>query len=341
MGKDKLLVIGGGSWGTAFANYLASSKGPSSREVKIWVREKEVIDAIRSAHENPVFLRGIKLSQGLKPVHKLKREAAAADILIFAVPSKFIRNTFEELKGIVKNKKIVNLSKGIESTSLKTISQLAEEEFGPRILDQWVTISGPSFARELASNHPTVVAACSMNPNLVENIQEDFSSDILRIYSCNDLRGIEVGGSMKNVMAIAAGIVNGCGYGYNTTASLVTRASMEIMRFGLKLGARQETFWGLAGIGDLMLTCFGHLSRNFQLGQRIARGETLDQIESSTAMVAEGVETTKAVKQLSANMDIEMPITNEVYEILFNNKNPHQALKDLMKRRLKPEWNIN
>ena len=341
MGKVKLLVIGGGSWGTAFANYLASSKEPPGREVKIWVREKEVINAIRLTHENPVFLRGIKLSQWLKPVHKLKREAAAADILIFAVPSKFIRHTFKELRGVVKNKKLINLSKGIESTSLKTISQLAEEEFGPGILEQWVTISGPSFARELASNHPTVVAAGSRYPMLVEHIQEDFSSDILRIYSCNDLRGIEVGGSMKNVMAIASGIVNGCGYGYNTTASLVTRASMEIMRFGLKLGARQETFWGLAGIGDLMLTCFGPLSRNFQLGRRIARGESLDQIESSTAMVAEGVETTKAVKQLSAHMDIEMPITNEVYEILFNNKNPHQALKELMKRRLQPEWNIN
>lgn len=341
MDKDKLLIIGGGSWGTAFANYLASSRKPNDREVKIWIREKEVIDAIRTTHENPVFLQGIKLSQWLKPVHRLKKEAAAADILVFAVPSKFIRKIFKELKGIIKHKKVINLSKGIESTSLKTISQLAEEEFGHRILDQWVTISGPSFARELASNHPTVVAACSRNPVLAEQIQEDFSSDILRVYRCDDLMGIEVGGSMKNIMAIASGIVNGCGYGYNTTASLVTRASMEIMRFGLKLGARQETFWGLAGIGDLMLTCFGHLSRNFQLGQRIARGETLNQIESSTAMVAEGVETTKAVKQLSGNMDIEMPITNEVYEILFKNKNPHQALKDLMKRRLKPEWNIS
>ena len=341
MTKAKLLVIGGGSWGTAFANYLASSKQPPGREVKIWVREKEVIDAIRSTHENPVFLPDIKLSPWLKPVHKLKKDAAAADILIFAVPSKFIRFTFKGLKGIIKRKKIVNLSKGIESTSLKTISQLAEEEFGQGILDHWVTISGPSFARELASNHPTAAAACSSNPALLEHLQNDFSSDILRLYSCDDLRGIEVGGSMKNVMAIASGIVSGCGYGYNTTASLVTRASMEIMRFGVKLGARQETFWGLAGIGDLMLTCFGHLSRNFQLGQRIARGETLSQIEESTAMVAEGVETTKAVKQISSNMDIEMPITNEVYEILFNNKNPHQALKELMKRRLKPEWNIN
>ncbi|UCH96744.1 MAG: NAD(P)-dependent glycerol-3-phosphate dehydrogenase [Candidatus Aminicenantes bacterium] len=339
MGKDKILVIGGGSWGTAFANYLATSD--PERQVKLRVREKEIIDAIRSTHENPVFLPGIKLAPGLKPVHKLKKEAAAADILIFAVPSKYIKNVFKDLKGTIKNKRMVNLSKGFEATSLKTISQLAAEVFGPGVLDQWVTISGPSFARELASNHPTVVAACSHNPDLVEYFQKDFSSDILRIYRCDDLVGIEVGGAMKNIMAIASGIVNGCGYGYNTTASLVTRASVEMMRFGLKLGARQETFWGLAGIGDLMLTCFGHLSRNFQLGQRIARGESLSQIEKSTAMVAEGVETTKAVKLLAHKMEIEMPITNEVYEILFNNKNPFEALRGLMKRRLQPEWNIN
>jgi glycerol-3-phosphate dehydrogenase (NAD(P)+) len=341
MGKNNILVIGGGSWGTAFANYLATSADPAGRSVKIWVREKEVIDAILSTHENPVFLPHIKLSPGLTPVAELKKEAEAADTIIFAVPSKFIRHTFEELKGSIENKQLVNLSKGFEAISLKTISQLASEVFGPGVMEQWTTVSGPSFARELANNHPTVVVACSRNPDLVQHLQEDFSSDVLRVYRSDDLVGIEVAGSVKNIMAIASGIINGCGYGYNTTASLVTRASMEMMRFGLKLGARQETFWGLAGIGDLMLTCFGHLSRNFQLGQRIARGETLDQIETSSAMVAEGVETTKAVKLLAQQRDIEMPITSQVYEILFNNKPPHVALKELMKRRLKPEWNIN
>ena len=341
MAKNKILVVGGGSWGTAFANYLAASGDPAPREVKIWIREKEVIDSIRSIRENSIFLPGIKLAPGLIPVHRLKKEAGAADIIIFAVPSKFIRNTFKELKHSLKNKKIVNLSKGFEATSLKTISQLAQEILGPGVMERWVTISGPSFAAELARRHPTVVVACSPNAALAEVIQEDFSSDMLRIYRCDDLTGIEVAGSMKNVMAIASGIVNGCGYGYNTTASLVTRASVEISRFGLKLGAKAETFWGLAGIGDLMLTCFGHLSRNFRLGQRIAKGESLNQIESSSAMVAEGVETTKAIKLLSDKLGIEMPITAEVYEILFNNKNPHEAVKALMKRRLKPEWNIN
>jgi glycerol-3-phosphate dehydrogenase (NAD(P)+) len=334
----KILVIGGGSWGTAFANYLALIKRDT---VKIWMREPEIIESIKSNHENNIFLPGIKLSPYLMPVSDLITETKAADIVIFAVPSKYIRNTFKELKGIVENKLIVNLSKGFEATSLKTISRLAVDVLGTGIIQQWVTISGPSFARELAANHPTVVVASSKNQEILKKIQNDFSSDILRIYRTDDLTGIEVAGSIKNVMAIASGIVRGTGYGYNTTASLVTRASMEILRFGIKLGARKETFWGLAGIGDLMLTCFGTLSRNFQLGERVAKGETLEQIEKSTAMVAEGVETTKAIKQLSDKMGIEMPISNEVYEILFNHKEPIKALKGLMKRSLKIEWNLS
>jgi glycerol-3-phosphate dehydrogenase (NAD(P)+) len=335
---EKILVIGGGSWGTAVANNVALTK---KHTVKIWVREPEVIDSIKTKHENHIFLKDLPLSPHLVPVSDLETEAEAADTIMFAVPSKFIRNTFQRLKGIVEKKQIVNLSKGFESTSLKTISQLAQEILGHDILWKWATISGPSFARELAANHPTVVVAGSRNPEYLKEVQENFSSDILRIYRTDDLTGIEVAGSIKNVMAIASGIVRGTGYGYNTTASLVTRASVEISRFGIKMGARPETFWGLAGIGDLMLTCFGTISRNFQLGERIAKGETLEQIESSTAMVAEGVETTKAIKQLSDNLAIEMPISTEVYKILFENKNPIEALKGLMKRSLKIEWNIN
>ncbi|MDQ1353428.1 MAG: Glycerol-3-phosphate dehydrogenase [Acidobacteriota bacterium] len=335
---SKILMIGGGSWGTAFANYLASAK---NQPVKIWLREPEIIESIKTNHENHVFLPDIKLSPNLIPTADLKNEVKDADIVILAVPSKFIRNTFQDIKGIIENKLIVNLSKGFESTSLKTISQLAMEILGDNILQQWITISGPSFARELAANHPTVVVASSKNQEILEKVQKDFSSDILRIYRTDDLIGIEVAGSIKNVIAIASGIIKGCGLGYNTTASLVTRASVEISRFGIKLGARPETFWGLAGIGDLMLTCFGPLSRNYQLGERIARGETLEQIEKTSVMVAEGVETTKAIKQLSDRLDIEMPISNQVYRILFNQKNPLEALKELMKRSLKSEWNSN
>lgn len=329
----KILVVGGGSWGTAFANYLASL----GKDVTLWVREKEVLEAIVSTGENPVFLPGIKLSTQLKPVGDLVSQAAAADIIIPAVPSKFIRYTFQELRGILDEKVIVNLSKGFEASSLKTISQLAAEVLGPAIFEKWITISGPSFARELAINHPTAVVASSKNEKILKKIQADFSSKTLRLYRTDDLLGIEVAGSMKNVMAIASGIIRGSGYGYNTTASLVTRASVEISRFGVKLGARPETFFGLAGIGDLMLTCFGPLSRNFQLGERIARGESLEEIEKSSVMIVEGVETTKAVKLLSEKLAIEMPITQQVYEILFNRKSPTKALKELMTRSLKSE----
>ncbi len=335
---DKILTIGGGSWGTAVANYLAVSQ---QRTIKIWIREPEVIESIRAVQENHIFLRGIKLSPYLTPVADLEKEAQEADIIVFAVPSKFSRKVFNQLKGIIEDKIIVNLSKGLESSSLQTLSQMARDVLGPGILDRWVTISGPSFARELANHHPTAVVAGSNNTAVLKKIQESFSSPILRIYRSDDLPGIEVAGSLKNVIAIASGIVKGCGYGYNTTASLVTRANMEVSRFGIRMGARPETFWGLAGIGDLMLTCYGHLSRNFQLGERIARGETLEQIEKSSAMVAEGVETTKAVHTLSQRLDIEMPISTEVFNILFQAKKPREALKELMQRSLKIEWNIN
>ncbi|MCP4157243.1 MAG: NAD(P)-dependent glycerol-3-phosphate dehydrogenase [bacterium] len=335
---DNILVVGGGSWGTAFANYLAAT---TKKTVRMWMRENDVIESIKEKHENHIFLPGLTLSPHLLPVRDLEREVKNADIVIFAVPSKFIRNTFADLKGILEDKIIVNLSKGFEASSLKTISQLASEVLGPGILDQWVTISGPSFARELAQNCPTAVVAASANTGLLKKIQEEFSSDVLRLYRTDDLTGIEVAGSMKNVMAIASGIVSGSGYGYNTTATLVTRASVEISRFGLKLGANKETFWGLGGIGDLMLTCFGTLSRNFQLGERIAKGETLEQIEKSSAMVAEGVETTKAIKLLAQRLDIQMPISQADNRILFNKKKPKQALKELMKRSLKTEWISN
>lgn len=330
---DNILVIGGGSWGTAFANYLTQN----GHTVKLWMRESEIIEEIKKRRENTVFLPGIQLSKSLIPVSNLEKETSNADLLIFAVPSKFIRRIFERLKGIIESKTIVNLTKGFESNSLKTISRLAAEVLGDNLLNRWVTISGPSFARELALNHPTAVVAVSPNEKMAEKIQQEFSSEILRIYRSDDLTGIEVGGSMKNVMAIASGITSGCGFGHNTTASLVTRGSVEIARIGLKLGAKRETFWGLAGIGDLMLTCFGSLSRNFQLGVKIAQGQSLEKIEKTSQMVAEGVETARAVKSLSDRLEIEMPITTQVHAVLFDQKKPELALKELMTRSLKAE----
>lgn len=335
---DKILVIGGGSWGTAFADYLARQE----TEVRIWVRENEVQEAINSTRENKVFLPGVELAGNLTACADLEKEAGEADVLVMAVPSKFVRSVMLRLKAAWRDDQVlVNLSKGFESDSLKTLSQVAGEVFGPEVSRQWLTLSGPSFARELAGRHPTAVVAASLNEGLLERLQSRFSSPILRVYRSGDLRGLEVAGALKNVMAIASGMINGLGYGFNTTASLITRANMEISRLGVRLGARPETFWGLGGIGDLMLTCFGPLSRNFQLGRRIALGETLAEAEEATPMVAEGVETTKAVQRLAEQLAIDMPISREVHRVLFAGKNVRTAINDLMTRSLKNEWNIN
>jgi glycerol-3-phosphate dehydrogenase (NAD(P)+) len=335
---DNILVVGGGSWGTAFANYLALL----GKRVKLWVREKEVIESILTKHENTTFLPGIQLAANLNPVADLEVEAGRADILILAVPSKFIRAVMLRIKNMRPDKQmLVNLSKGFESDSLKTISEVAVEVFGPDIAPLWSTLSGPSFARELACQHPTAVVAASANEELLKKIQNNFSSTVLRIYRTDDLKGLEVAGSVKNVIAIAAGMINGLGYGFNTTAGLVTRANMEISRLGLRLGARAETFWGLGGIGDLMLTCFGSLSRNYQLGRKIAMGASLAGAEESTPMVAEGVETTKAVNKIAQTMAIDMPIVMGVHQVLFAGLNVKKAITDLMQRSLKSEWNIN
>jgi glycerol-3-phosphate dehydrogenase (NAD(P)+) len=335
---DNILVVGGGSWGTSFADYLARL----GKKVKLWVLEKEVIQSILNRRENSTFLPGIQLAANLHPVADLETEAGRADILILAVPSKFIRAVMLRIKNACTNKQtLVNLSKGFESDSLKTISEVAAEIFGPDIAPRWSTLSGPSFARELACQHPTAVVAASANEALLKKIQSSFSSTILRIYRTDDLKGLEVAGSVKNVMAIAAGMVNGLGYGFNTTAALVTRANMEISRLGLRLGARAETFWGLGGIGDLMLTCFGSLSRNFQLGRKIALGASLAAAEGSTPMVAEGVETTKAVKHLALALAIDMPISQGVHQVLFAGQDVKNVISELMRRSLKNEWNIN
>jgi len=332
------LVVGGGSWGTAFADYLARQE----KKVRIWIREKEVIAAINSDRENKVFLPGVVLAENLEACADLEKEAVWADVLILAVPSKFIRAIMQSLKPVLRPEHVlINLSKGFESDSLKTISQVAAEVFTPAILRQWLTLSGPSFARELAKRHPTAVVAASGDKELLKRMQSRFSSSTLRIYRSGDLLGLEVAGALKNVMAIASGMINGLDYGFNTTASLVTRANMEISRLGVRLGAKAETFWGLGGIGDLMLTCFGSLSRNFQLGRKIALGESLALVEKSTPMVAEGVETTKAVHTLAEKLAIDMPISREVHQVLFAGKDVRLAIRDLMKRSLKDEWNIN
>ena len=327
------LMVGAGAWGTAFANYIARYISP----LRIWALEEETCTSINQHHVNRLFLPDIPLSPRLTAVSNLEAAATTADPLIFAVPSKYARSIFKRLQGHISDQTLVNLSKGFESDSLKTVSQVAVDIFGDQILNSWITVCGPSFARELAQNFPTAVVAVSSNEERLKEIQVNYSTRILRIYRSDDLIGLEVGSSLKNIIAIASGIINGLGYGYNTVASLVTRANIEISRLGIHLGANKETFWGLAGIGDLMLTCFGPLSRNYQLGVKIALGQSLAEIEKSSHTVAEGVETSKAIFQLSQREKVEMPICQQIYLVLFEGKDPQIALQDLMERRLKKE----
>jgi len=332
--KDKVLVVGAGSWGTAFGQYLTSC----FHQVKIWVREASVYRSIQKDHLNREFLPGHPLSPRLVPVTDLSSSVGESDILLLAVPSKFMRSTLGQISPAGLEKKIiVNLSKGFESGTNLPISRIAAQTWGEKILDQWITLSGPSFAAELAAGAPTAVVIASSRRTLTEKIQRCFSSATLRIYLSSDLKGVEIGGSLKNTIAIAAGMVRGLGFGYNTTATLVTRGIVEISRFGQKMGAAPETFWGLAGIGDLMLTSFGSLSRNFQLGEKLGRGLGLQKILAGARTVAEGIETTRAIHQLSGKLSIDMPITRQVYEILFEGKSPEKAIGQLMTRKLKSE----
>lgn len=332
---DSVLVVGGGSWGTAFADYLARR----GMRTCLWAREEEVLAAIRSDRENRLFLPGVRLDDRLDVSADLEGEADRAGLWVLAVPSKFMRAVLGRLRGSRRGEQVlVCLSKGFEADSLKTMSQVAADVLGAGVAGRWLTLSGPSFARELAAGHPTAVVAAGEDDGLLGRVQEGFSSPTLRVYRSADLRGLEVAGALKNVMAIASGMINGLGFGYNTTASMVTRANLEISRLGVRLGGRPETFWGLAGVGDLMLTCFGTLSRNFQLGRRIALGETLAAVERSTPMVAEGVETAKAVRRLAAQLGIEMPIADAVHRVLFEGRDAGAAVAELMTRSLKSEW---
>lgn len=334
MNPAKVTVLGAGAWGTAMADHMAHC----GHEVILWAFEEEVSQYVSRHHENQLFLPDILLCDTLLVTSDLAEAISPSQYVFIAVPSKHFRRIIGSCRQELAGKTLVNLSKGFESDTLLTISQVAVDVLGPDCLKRWVTLSGPSFARELAKGHPTAIVAASESDDLSAEIQQRFSSDSLRIYRSKDLRGIEVGGSLKNIMAIASGIVHGCGYGTNTTATLVTRASVEISRFGQKLGASTETFWGLAGIGDLMLTCFGPLSRNFQLGEQIAKGVPLEEVLSHSRTIVEGVETTRAVRELSRQHKIDMPITEEVYGILFEGRSPQEALKNLMKRSLKTEW---
>lgn len=333
-GKTRIGVVGAGCWGTALANLLAD-KG---FKIDFWVFEKEVKEQILETKENKVFLPGVTLSSNLFPSNDIADVVTGKDLVLIVVPSHVMRETALKIAGLMdKDTIIVSASKGIENSTYLTMSGVLKECI-PGINDgNLAALSGPSFAKEVARKVPTAVTAASRNHEVATFVQAVFATPFFRVYTNDDLTGVELGGAVKNVIAIAAGVIDGLGLGLNTRAALITRGLTEIRRLGLALGAKPRTFTGLAGIGDLLLTCTGDLSRNHTVGKKIGKGMKLKEILSEMRMVAEGVKTAKSVYNLSLKLGVEMPISHEIYRILYEDVSPKEAVLTLMTRDLKQE----
>jgi len=327
-------VVGGGSWGSAFSVHL----GRKGIKTKLWIREPEIYESTSRHRENKTFLSGIKFPPSVSFNNSLKQTLEKTDIVFIAVPSEYCREMYEKISPILGgNQIIVSLTKGIEYESLKRMSELMQESFEPEMTSKIAVMSGPSFAREVAESHPTAVVVASKENKIAKEIQHFVSDSFFRAYSSNDVTGVELAGALKNIIAISAGISDGLGYGRNTLAALITRGIAEITRLGVQMGAEAETFSGLAGIGDLVLTCTGKLSRNRHVGYELGKGSSIKDILKEMKMVAEGVTTTLSANKLAQRHQIEMPICEQIHKILYKNKDPRKALKDLMSRKLKQE----
>jgi glycerol-3-phosphate dehydrogenase (NAD(P)+) len=328
-------VVGAGSWGTALANLL----GENGYDVDLWVYEQEVKEQIAEKRENMTFLPGFRLSDNLVPTNDLGSVVEDKKLVLMVTPSHLTRSVLGEIKGVLSSDAtLISASKGIENETLLTMSGVYREVLSDAADDRYVVLSGPSFAREVANRVPTLVTAASKNAERAEMVQKVFSSPCFRVYTNDDVVGVELGGAVKNVIAIASGMIDGLGLGLNTRAAIITRGLAEIRRLGSKLGADPRTFSGLSGVGDLILTCTGDLSRNHTVGMKLGQGMTLDAILSEMKMVAEGVKTAKSVYNLSRRMEAEMPICHAIYKILYEGLSPRDASRELMARDLKKEF---
>lgn len=329
----RLSVFGGGSWGTAVAHQLARR----GHDVLLWARESEVAEGINASHRNPLFVSDLDLDRGIRAVDDLAAAAAHSDVWLWVVPVQFSRSVMEELAPVTGDHVVVvSASKGIEMGTLRRMDELAQEALGIEP-ERFCCLSGPTFAREVILGDPSAAVLACPNLDLATRLQEEFSDHHLRCYAGADLIGVELAGALKNVIAIAAGIVDGLGLGFNTQAALMTRGLHEITRLGVALGADAETFRGLAGMGDLVLTCTGGLSRNRTLGQRLGRGEKLETILGSQREVVEGVRTTPAAAKLAEDHEVVMPITDAMTRLLVGEVDPKTALRELMTRQLRVE----
>ena len=329
-----LAILGGGGWGTALAIALA----PRFDRVRLWVYERDLALRIATNRENDVFLPGLPVPENVEPAADLREALLDAQIVIGVMPSHHARRVYTQALPYLHSSSIfVSATKGIESGTLLRMSQVMTDVFGARFHAKIAALSGPSFAREVAKGEPAALVVASAEPAVATAVQEAFSGPTFRLYTSADPVGVELGGALKNVIAIAAGVVQGLGLGNNTMAALITRGLAEITRLAVAMGAQPRTLAGLAGMGDLVLTCTGDLSRNRKVGIELAHGKPLALILASTPMVAEGVETCTSAVALGAKFGVDLPIIQQMSAVLYHAKAPREAIRDLMDRALKSE----
>ena len=334
MGEIRTTVLGAGSWGTALAKLLADQGHPT----RLWARRKVMADAIQGQRENQAYLPGFPLPDTLETTSDLAFALEGSDLIVSVVPTHGLREVLQDAAPLFGTKApIVSGTKGIEIDSLMLVSEIFEDMLPESQHRQLAYLGGPSFAKEVAACLPTAVSVAGHDADVVAVAQEAFTTDRFRVYSTEDVVGVELGGALKNVVAIAAGIADGLGFGHNTRAGLITRGLAEISRLAISRGANPLTLAGLSGMGDLVLTCTGDLSRNRNVGLQIGQGKSLQDILGSMQMVAEGVRTTQSAKELSERDGVDMPITQEVYAMLYEDKPPLKAVVDLMARPLRAE----
>jgi glycerol-3-phosphate dehydrogenase (NAD(P)+) len=330
----RVAVIGAGSWGTALANLLAG-KGNA---VLVWSYEPDVAEAINQQHENTKYMKGVALHTSVRATQSIREAVHGADVVLNVTPSQHVRRVLGDAAEYIQdNALIVSASKGIEASSLQTMAEVVAQVVPGTAGAHACFLSGPSFALEVARRMPTAVAMASHDQEAAVKAQQLFQAPYFRVYTNPDVIGVELGGALKNVIAIAAGMATGLQLGHNALAALMTRGLAEMARLGVARGANPLTFSGLAGMGDLILTCTGELSRNRSVGIALGQGKSIDEILGSMYMVAEGVETTRAAYQLAQKAGIEMPIVREVHGVLFEGHTARAALENLMLREPKPE----
>jgi len=329
-----LAIIGGGSWGTALAITLA----PRFESVRLWVYEADLVERMRATRENDLYLPGFPLPANVEIETEIAGSVGGADIVLGVMPSHLARSLYRKMAPHLRPAtRIVSATKGLENGTLERVSQLIGDVLKPHFEAKIAVISGPTFAREVARGDPTALVVASTDPETAGAVQRAFSGPTFRLYTSPDPVGVEVGGAVKNVVAIGAGVCHGLGFGSNAVAALITRGLAEISRLALAMGGHPKTLAGLAGLGDLVLTCTGDLSRNRAVGLELARGRTLEEIVSSMKMVAEGIKTTTATVDLARRHRVEMPIAEQMHAMLYQGRPPKEAIRQLMERTLKGE----